>query len=92
MFVSGDFGDKSLSRFLKNLKFPSFYSGNLKIFKNALEQFIPNRPPKQVITSINCLWYNIFILQIFKTVGQASFFFRENKDNTILKNTFLPQS
>ena len=58
MFVSGDFGDKSPSWFLKKLKLPSFYSGNFKIFKNALEQFIPNRPPKHVITSTNCMTYN----------------------------------
>ena len=29
------------------------YSGNFKIFKNALGQFIPNRPPKHVFTSTN---------------------------------------
>ena len=53
MFGSGDFGDKLPSWFLKILILPSFYSGNFKIFKNVLEQFIPNRPPKHVITSIN---------------------------------------
>ena len=31
----------------------SFYSGNFKIFKNELGKFIPNRPPKHVITSRN---------------------------------------
>ena len=40
MFGSGDFGGKSQSLFLK-------------IFKNTLGQFIPNRPPKHVITSTN---------------------------------------
>ena len=37
--------------FLKILKLPSFYSGNFKIFKNALGQFIPNHTRKHVITS-----------------------------------------
>ena len=50
MSVSGDFGDKSHSWFLKNLKLPSFYSVIFKIFKNALGKFIPNLPPKYVIT------------------------------------------
>ena len=36
------------------LRLPSFCSGDFKIFKNALGQFIPNRPPKHVITSTNC--------------------------------------
>ena len=39
--------------FWKFLKFPLFYSGNFKIFKNALGQFVPNSPPKHVITSTN---------------------------------------
>ena len=43
MFGSGNFEDKSPLRFLENLKF--------KIFKNALWQFIPIFPPKNVITS-----------------------------------------
>ena len=47
------FWDKSPSWFLNNLKLPSFYSGNFKIFKNVLGQFIPNRPPKHVITTTN---------------------------------------
>ena len=51
IFGSGDFWDKSPSWFLKNLKLPSPYSGNFKIFKNALGQFIPNCPTKHVITS-----------------------------------------
>ena len=53
MFGSGDFWDKSTSRFLKILKLLSFYSGNFKIFKNAVGQFIANRLPKHVITSSN---------------------------------------
>ena len=53
MFVSCNFWDKQPSRFLKNLKLPSFYLGNFKIFKNALRQFIPNRAPNYVITSTN---------------------------------------
>ena len=56
MFVSGDFWDKSPSWFLKNLKLPLFYSGNLKIFKNALRQFISNRLPMHVITSTNFIF------------------------------------
>ena len=52
MFGSGDFWD-SHPRFLKTLKLPSFYSGKFVIFKNTLGQFIPNRSPKHVITSIN---------------------------------------
>ena len=35
MFGLGNFGDKSPSLFLKILKLPSFYSGNLSIFKNT---------------------------------------------------------
>ena len=58
MFGSGDFWDTSPSWFLKILKLPWFYSGNFKIFKNALRQFIPNRPPKNVITSINIFLFN----------------------------------
>ena len=57
MFDSGDFWDKSYSWVLENLKLPSFYSGNFKIFKNVLEQFISNRPPKHVITSTNLCIY-----------------------------------
>ena len=33
---------------------PSFYSGNFKVFKSALGQYIPNRPPKHLITSTYC--------------------------------------
>ena len=51
MFGAGDIWDKSPSWFLKIVKLPSFYSGNFKIFQNALGQFIPNCPPKHVITS-----------------------------------------
>ena len=36
MFGLGDFWDKLPSWFLKILKLPLFYSGNFKIFKNAL--------------------------------------------------------
>ena len=53
MLVLGNFWDKSPSRFLKSLKLRSFHSGNSKIFKNALRQFIPNRLLKHVITSTN---------------------------------------
>ena len=40
MFGSSDFRDKSSSSFLKISKLPSFYTSNLKIFTNALGQFI----------------------------------------------------
>ena len=46
---------------MKNLKLPSFYSGNFKIFKNALGEFIPNCPLKHVITitdDIDFVTYN----------------------------------
>ena len=46
IFGSGDFWDKSPSWFLKILKLAWFYSGNFKIFKNTVGQFITNRPPK----------------------------------------------
>ena len=36
MFGSGNFWEKSPSRFLKIMKLPSFYSGNFNILKNAL--------------------------------------------------------
>ena len=61
MFGSGNFWDKSPSWILNVLKMSSFYTGNFKFFKNALGQFIPNRPPKHMITSTNheidCSWY-----------------------------------
>ena len=41
------------------LKLPSFYLGNLKIFRYALGQFIPNRPSKLVITSTVLILYSI---------------------------------
>ena len=43
-FCSGNFLDKSLSCFMKNLKQPLFYPGNFKIFKNALGKIISSRP------------------------------------------------
>ena len=66
MLGSGNFWNKSPSRFLKILKLRLFYSWNFKIFKNALGQFIPNRPPKHVITSTNqsnhtCLFQSIIV-------------------------------
>ena len=36
-------------------RIPLFYSGNYKIFKNALVQYIPNCPPKHVITCNNSM-------------------------------------
>ena len=53
MFGSGNFWDKPPSLFLKILKLSSFYSSNFKNFKNTLGEFIPNRPPKHVITRTN---------------------------------------
>ena len=50
MFGLGDFWDKQPSSFLKIL---ILFSGNFKIFKNALGQFIPNRHLNYVIASIN---------------------------------------
>ena len=55
MLASGDFWNKSPSRFLKILKLPSFYSDNFKILKNTLGQLIPNCLPKHVITSTNLM-------------------------------------
>ena len=52
--------DESPSWFLKNLKLSLFYSGYFKIFKNALGQFIQNRPPKHVITSTNIIVYMVY--------------------------------
>ena len=49
MLGSGNFGDKSRSWVFKILKLPEQNSGNLKIFKNAHEQFILNRSPTNVI-------------------------------------------
>ena len=43
----------------ENFEIALFYSGNFKIFKNALGQFIPNCPPKHVITSTNNAKNNI---------------------------------
>ena len=51
MFVLANFWDKSPSWFQKKLKLPLFYSGNFKFFKNALGQFIPNRPSNHVIST-----------------------------------------
>ena len=67
MFGSGNFWDKSPSWFSKILKLPSFYLGNFKILKNALVQFIPNRPPKHVITSAKSLTVLVkyFILDVW---------------------------
>ena len=53
MFGLGNFRNKWPSWFLKILKLHLLYSSNFKIFKNALGKFIPNRPPKHVITSTN---------------------------------------
>ena len=50
----------------ENLKLLLFYSGNYKIFKNALAPFIPNRPPKHAITSTNSMIkYDLLHITIF---------------------------
>ena len=51
---------------MKILKFGNLkiYLGNFKISKNALRNFVPNRPHKHVITSIN-LFLQQVIDQIF---------------------------
>ena len=54
MFGSGNIWDKSPTLFLKVLKLPSFYSGNFKIFKNAIGQSMSICPLKHVITSTYC--------------------------------------
>ena len=54
MFGSDNIWDKSPTLFLKVLKLPSFYSGNFKIFKNAIGQSMSICPPKYVITSTYC--------------------------------------
>ena len=48
MFGPSYFWDKSVSLFLKILKFNHF-----KFFKNLLGEFIPNGPPEHAITSTN---------------------------------------
>ena len=64
LFASGDFRKKSPS-WLKILKLLSFYSGNFKIFKNALGQFIWSRPTKHVITSANCSDFFHYDIQVY---------------------------
>ena len=50
----------------ENLKLPSFFTSNYKIFKNELGQFIPNCPSKQVITSTNSMIkYDLLDITIF---------------------------
>ena len=50
----------------ENLKLPSFYSGNYNIFKNTLQEFIPNRPPKHVITNTNSMIkYDLLDINVF---------------------------
>ena len=75
--------------FWKFLKFPLFYSGNFKIFKNALGQFVPNSPSKHVITSTNSYLLSegflLLTLKIFKAkwfTGQTNIcHFEENLQN-----------
>ena len=67
MFVLDDFWDKSPSWFMKNLKLLMFYWHNFKIFQNALRQYIPNSPPKYVVTDTyghSCLL--LFLQRIFE--------------------------
>ena len=48
---SGNFGMNHPRDFRQFLKLPSFSSGNFKIFKNSLDQFIPNCPLKHMVTN-----------------------------------------
>ena len=59
MFGSGNFGINHFHDFGKNLELLPFYSGSFKIFENALWQFIPNFPPKHVISKTN---FHVFVL------------------------------
>ena len=69
MFGVGDFKVKSPFWFLKILKLHSLYSGNSKIFKNAFGQYIPNRPPKHLITSTNQPFIFVFKTRVCFSVG-----------------------
>ena len=51
MLGSGNFGMNHPRDFRQFLKLPSFSSGNSKIFKNSLDQFIPNCPLKHMVTN-----------------------------------------
>ena len=69
MFRSGNCGEKSLSWILNILKFPSFYSGNFKVLKNALRQIIPNRSTNHAITTTNSYkWLPMIRTSIFWTL------------------------
>ena len=66
---------------MKILKLPSFYSGNFKIFKNALGQLIPknalgqlipNRPLKRTVTSTNGTMKTLLHVTIGQTVHKIS--------------------
>ena len=62
----GTFLGKITLVIFENLKLSSFYSGNYKLFKNALAQFIPNRPPKHVVISTNSMIkYDLILIAIF---------------------------
>ena len=52
MFGSGNYHPRDFWKFWNC----PLYSGNFKILKNALGQFIPNCPPKHEITSTNIKW------------------------------------
>ena len=97
MFGSGNFWNKSTSWFLKILKLPLFHPGYFKIFKIALGQFIPNRPPKHLITStyssvviILCntgLWKSAFCTY---SIGKLVFRFDQNNTSKVkIKETTL---
>ena len=51
MLGSGNFGMNHPRDFRQFLKLHSFSSGNFKIFKNSLDQFIPNCPLKHMVTN-----------------------------------------
>ena len=87
MFGSGNFWNKSTSWFLKILKLPLFHPGYFKIFKIALGQFIPNRPPKHLITStyssVVIILYNAGLWKsAFCTYSIGKLVFRYDQNNT----------
>ena len=83
MFVDlGDFGDKPPSSFFENFEIALVLSGNFKIFKNALEKFIPNRTPKHVFTSRNNV--NHFVNKSINSLQQELIKVRHVKARTLL--------
>ena len=83
MFGLGDFWDKSPSWFLEILKLPLFHSSNFKIF--TFGQFIPNRPPKHVITSTD--WTVIWSNLLRKAETTTTFYFPVEEESMYEKRT-----